>query len=588
MTAMVTNADRASPADAPMSSWKDKLPSAATWRLYSGLVLFVYLMVHLINHSFGLLSLEWMSWVGAWVKGFWRFPPMSIALYGALIVHTVLCFWSIFQRRSIKMRWQDWFQIISGLAIPLIMMTHIVGTRGGAELYGLNDTYAYVLFSTFVAAPDNAWLNTAGLIVAWLHGCLGLYMWMRLKRWFSPYLRNASLVCLVALPILALTGYLSAGREVAVLATSGEWLEVYYRELNLISDDVWGWMGANILVGRQVFLGMLGVLALAVLGRYVMYARQKLVTITYVDGPEVRVPIGSNLLEISRGQGIDHASVCGGRGRCSTCRVRVLASDKPLPAATEDERKVLSRVRAPSDIRLACQLTPQSNMKVVRVLPEDTTMDEGMRPEPWATGEERTVAILFADLREFTRTSENKLPFDVVYLINQFSSTMGKAVEKNNGRIDKFLGDGLMAIFGIESTPEEGARDALTATRNMRRRLARLNEQLKDDLDEPLRMGIGIHTGSVVLGKMGYGASRGLTAIGDTVNTASRLEAETKAHACALCISDTALELTGVKMPDSLRKKIEVRGKREPLTIYALADEDLLKTEPQAATTAQQ
>ena len=132
-------------------------------------------------------------------------------------------------------------------------------------------------------------------------------------------------MCLVALPILALTGYLSAGREVTVLASSGEWLEVYFQELNLVSDDVWGWMGANILFGRQLFLAMLGILAVAVLGRYFMYARQKLVTITYVDGPEVRVPMGSNLLEISRSNGVDHASVCGGRGRCSTCQVRVLA-----------------------------------------------------------------------------------------------------------------------------------------------------------------------------------------------------------------------------------------------------------------------
>jgi len=208
-------------------------------------------------------------------------------------------------------------------------------------------------------------------------------------------------------------------------------------------------------------------------------------------------------------------------------------------------------------------------MKVMRILPSDVDMT-GAGQEAWATGQERMAVILFADLRDFTRTSESRLPFDVVYLINQFSQAMGRSVESHGGRIDKFLGDGLMAIFGINCEPQEAAKQAPAAAAEMRSQLALMNTQNQDDLPEPLRMGLGLHVGQVVLGNMGYGASRGLTAIGDTVNTASRLESETKAQKCDICISGAVAKQAGVQFDKSQKRRIEVRGKSVKLDIYAL------------------
>ena len=242
----------------------------------------------------------------------------------------------------------------------------------------------------------------------------------------------------------------------------------------------------------------------------------------------------------------------------------------PLSPANEAEQKVLDRVQAKADVRLACQLVPHCDMKIMRILPSDTVLSNTAANEPWATGQEQVVAILFADIRDFTKTSESRLPFDVVYLINQFSQAMGQAVERHGGRIDKFLGDGLMAIFGIDHSPQEAAQNALAAAGDMRNQLHLLNDRLKGDLEFPLRMGIGIHTGPVVLGNMGYGASRGLTAIGDTVNTASRLEAETKAQKCDVCVSAITAERAGIIISDGLKRHIKIRGKQTKLDIYAL------------------
>ena len=189
---------------------------------------------------------------------------------------------------------------------------------------------------------------------------------------------------------------------------------------------------------------------------------------------------------------------------------------------------------------------------------------------PWASGQEKTVTIMFADLRDFTGTTEHRLPFDVVYLVNQFSRAMGTTVESNDGRIDKFLGDGFMALFGLDTTPQEGALHAIQAAAAMQRELETLNNQLESELDKPLRMGIGIHTGSVVLGEMGHGAARSLTAIGDTVNTASRLEASTKELSCAICISAITLSYANLTASEQSLKNVTVRGKTDTVDVLAL------------------
>jgi adenylate cyclase len=294
------------------------------------------------------------------------------------------------------------------------------------------------------------------------------------------------------------------------------------------------------------------------------------VHIGYPDGRFVEVTPGTSVLEASRIAGIPHASVCGGRGRCSTCRVRVRAeldsTDPPAP----DELRVLRRIGARPNIRLACQLRPRGNVEVTPLLPPFAAAADGRQRVDVAQGSEREIAIMFADIRGFTALSEGRLPYDVVFVLNRYFAAMGRAVEAAGGRVDKFIGDGVMALFGIETGAQSGCRDALAAARLMSERLADLNLSLQAELGRPLRIGIGIHCGPVIVGEMGYGSAAALTAIGDAVNTASRLEGLSKSYDCELVVSDETVVRANLDFSGFPRYEIEIRGKREMLAVRTL------------------
>jgi len=539
-------------------------------RIVSGLIIFAYITVHFSVHGLGLISREVMNAAGRIVHITVDFWPISIVLYAAIAVHILAALWKIFQRKTLKMPLREWAQLAFGLLLPLFILTHVMGTRYAHEVYGIRAFYDYVLLSTFVFSPTSAVMNSIGLVLAWLHGCIGLHMWMETTRWYGKNGRASMLIITVLMPVISLTGYLSAGRAIVPLANDGEFMGVYYERLRLSSDAIWGLLEADTERVRTAFIVLVAIVFLARFGRRLFSSKTDTVTIDYVDGPTLTQPVGPTLLEMSKLGKVSHASVCGGRGRCSTCRVRVLSGYDSLSSPDDNERKVLNRIRAQEDVRLACQLKPVNDLKIVRLLPSDGSATPMSDTEPWASGREKTVTVMFADLRDFTKTAESRLPFDVVYLINQFSSTMGEVVEANNGRIDKFLGDGFMALFGVEGSAEEGAKNALAASGEMIEQLDRLNEKLVGDLDNPLRMGIGVHTGSVILGSMGYGSARGLTAIGDSVNTASRLEAATKTEKCILCVSEETLKTANMQGDKVHQREISIRGKKQRMQILAL------------------
>jgi adenylate cyclase len=273
------------------------------------------------------------------------------------------------------------------------------------------------------------------------------------------------------------------------------------------------------------------------------------------------------VLEASQLNGIPHASVCGGRGRCSTCRIRVSRGLEAQPPASPDEAAVLARIGAVPNMRLACQLRPVADLAVAPLLPPGVGAGAARARAPAIQGREQEVTILFADLRDFTRLAERKLPYDVVFVLNRYFEAMGRAVEEAGGHVDKFIGDGVMALFGIGADPREGARRALAAARAMGAVLAELNATLTHDLDEPLRIGIGLHVGPAIVGEMGYGRATALTAIGDTVNTASRVEALSKAFGAELVVSARVAERAGVDLSAFALETAEVRGREETLAV---------------------
>ena len=281
----------------------------------------------------------------------------------------------------------------------------------------------------------------------------------------------------------------------------------------------------------------------------------------------VRVPKGHSILEASRVGDIPHYSVCGGRGRCSTCRIRVIEGLDKLPPAGSVERMTLSRISAAPDVRLACQVRPTEPLKVEPLLaahPEKALRDASGHGKP---GREQEIVVLFCDIRSFTALSDHRLPFDVVFLLNRYFAVVGRAVERSGGRLDKFIGDGAMALFGLEGRKSEACRQALAASADILRELDGLSAQLRGEIPAPLRVAIGIHVGPAIVGAMGYGGVMGVTAIGDTVNVASRLESAAKEFDAAMVVSEAVVTLSGLDLTEFESRKIDIRGSARPLDI---------------------
>ena len=282
---------------------------------------------------------------------------------------------------------------------------------------------------------------------------------------------------------------------------------------------------------------------------------------------------GTTLLAAAREMGDDLDSVCGGRGRCSTCRVQLGGGDTAqLPAPSRDEARVLERLGAPPQVRLACQLRPpRGNYNVMLLLPPDAQPADAYRGTSVAVGEERTMVIMFVDLRGFTALSEKRLPYDVVFLLNRYFRSAGQAVEQAGGRVDKFIGDGMMALFGLQAAPPLAARQALDAARRIGQALVELNTSMATEFTTPLRIGIGLHIGPAVVGVLGHGPATGLTAIGDTVNTASRLESLSKDFGAELLASQAVFDAAGLPAVLGEAHEVALRGRTEPLAVRAVA-----------------
>lgn len=540
-------------------------------RLATGLILFVFVTGHLLNHILGLYSLAAMEAGREWFVLIWRNPVGSAALMLSLLTHLLLAGWALYSRRSLRMSGGEAFQLVFGFSIPLLLASHIIGTGASHQMFETNDNYTYILLLNWKYLDNQILLQTAGLFAAWIHGCIGLYYWLRLKHWFQA-LSPGLFAFAILMPVASWLGYYVAGKEVLALAEDPAWLREAWRVINPPNKEQTQ-MLFDIIFWMQ--LSVAGLIGLALVGRMVrllLERRRGMVSIEYPNDRTVRAATGLNILEASNLNNIPHASVCGGRGRCSTCRVRVVSGEDGLSAPSAEELRVLERVGAPPHVRLACQATPSKDISIVPLLPPNAPVREARRRSPDMAGQERDIAILFADLRSFTQFSEKKLPYDVVFVLNRYFAHMGEAVEASGGHLDKFIGDGVMALFGTKTNIRTGARQAMLAAQQMSKKLADLNEQLKDELEEPLRIGIGIHVGPAIIGEMGYGTATGLTAIGDSVNTASRLEAMTKEFSAQLILSEDVTREAEAVVDAYDEHEISVRGRDEGVKIYVVKD----------------
>jgi len=176
-------------------------------RLTTGLILFVYVGCHLTNHALGNISLEWMERGLLVQKSIWQSLPGTIALYFALATHLSLGIWALYERRHYGWTAADVVQIVLGLTVPLLLAHHLVVTRIDFSVYGTEKGYVQELYSFWVASHFWGTVQVLLVIVAWIHGCLGVYFWLRLKPFFMSY-APLLLAAATLLPVLALLGFL--------------------------------------------------------------------------------------------------------------------------------------------------------------------------------------------------------------------------------------------------------------------------------------------------------------------------------------------------------------------------------------------
>ncbi len=344
-------------------------------RIITGLVLFLYVATHLANLGFGLVSIEMMDRMRGPLMAPWSNLLGELALTASMLVHIVLGLRSLYLRGTLRMSKTDTVQFITALLIPPLLIPHIVGTMVAAKQFGILPSYAGLSAYFWIYEPLEGLRQVLVLVVTWVHGCVGLFTWLRIQSWWdriAPYCYPLA----VAIPVVALLGFVQAGNEAInppePTAAAGYEVEQTAEDNLPVSAPVTQEALDTLYEIRDTMIGIyLAPLALTLVARYFRSRRfRSVLQISYAKGPAFEHDTGLSLLEIATVHGVPHANLCRGRGRCGTCRVKILEAESELPLASDLEKKTLTRVHAPDGARLACQLVPgKGSIKVERLLP---------------------------------------------------------------------------------------------------------------------------------------------------------------------------------------------------------------------------
>lgn len=361
--------------------------------LFTGLYLFAFVFAHLVNLSLGLKSVDAMDEARGWLVAPWTNPVGGGLLLVCLFFHMILGLRALFLRNTLRLSAFDAFQLLLGLSIPILLFPHMITMTLLPILTGQHGTYEQVLAHFWI---EHLWLGLrqiVGLMVVWLHGCMGLFVWLRLQSWWNA-LSLFVYPTVVFLPALAMLGFVEAGKEVIAkvesapaayqssqssdggavsdsgeISSTGKMVSSGDESADLAGSSDGGTGAEQVnaaaifqsmqtagYVAKMSIVGYLLLLALVLVMRaWRLYPAAQQALIRFGNSKEVTAIAGANLLEISRMHDVAHASLCGGKGRCGTCQVAILAGLENLTALTEVEKRKLQQISAASNIRLACQ-----------------------------------------------------------------------------------------------------------------------------------------------------------------------------------------------------------------------------------------
>ena len=254
----------------------------------------------------------------------------------------------------------------------------------------------------------------------------------------------------------------------------------------------------------------------------------------------------------------------------------VLYADRldPFAAFSQDHLELITAVAAQTAVtvetfkahkRLAREEVVRANYS--RFMPEYVVKQLLDNPNSFRLGGvNQTITVLFADIRGFTALSEREKPEKVVGLLNKYFSAMTEIIFDHGGTLDKYIGDGLMALFGAPSASPADAMNAVKAAITMQKRVVPLNDELHAAGYGRISMGIGLHTGVATIGYIGSNRRSEYTAIGDTVNLAARLESN--AIGGQILMSEATAKASGNLIPVNPREPLTVRNRVQPVNIF--------------------
>ncbi len=290
------------------------------------------------------------------------------------------------------------------------------------------------------------------------------------------------------------------------------------------------------------------------------------------DNLQIEIAPEQTVLAAVQNAGVPIASACGGNAQCSTCRVWIVDGIENCAPRTEPEAQMVARLHLPDNLRLACQTRIAGPVTLRRLVLDDADLNIASllgKGSQSRVGEQKPLAVLFSDITGFTGISEKLSPYDVLFLLNKYFSAMGAIVDENRGYIDNFIGDGLMALFGVENEPDF-ALLSVKAALDMLRAVDRLKPQFAGTYGIDFDIRIGIHYGEGVLGSLGWGTRQRLTAIGDVVNIASRIETANKEAGTRLLISEPLYQVVHDEVDIEDYVRLRPRGATDRMTLYAV------------------
>jgi adenylate cyclase len=505
-------------------------------RLATGLVLFSYVALHLVNHSLGLVSVEFAERGLELALRVWHGVPGTALLYGAACIHLALAFESLYGRRTLRMAPLDLIRIVLGLGIPTLLIGHAVSTRVAWELYHQSPQYSRVVWSLW--ATDGQGRQLALLVPGWLHGCFGIHLAFSGRPLYRRLHRPLFAVALL-LPVLGGLGFLAMGKELAADLSSRGHLDA--------SLDLPFGAGPALLGLRETLLAVyFSACAVVFLARATRSWSERrsnvLVSIQYPQRT-IHVPRGWTVLEASRSHHLPHVSICGGRARCSTCRVRVISGEERCPLPGPAEAATLARIRAQEGVRLACQLRPQGNVRVIPLLgPGQQPVEDGHSLRTV----EQDVVLVCVDWRNRDALSHSMLPQDLVFLSRRFHDTVSPEAREEGGVECDRCANASTVVFGVGIDLRLACRHALSAAHDVEQALSDLSDRWNVEFGVTADFAICVHLGNAAIGNTGSTSARGFTAAGPAVEAARRLRAAAATKGTRIVVSVDVLRQGGV------------------------------------------